>query len=105
MGRWRSLLRALDGFCLSLLLLPLLLLPPPPFLAAGAAGDRPLQVLHASYETNSNGVLQKCLLAYEKQKEQASKNKLNYASIQTLSCRNNDLLFDVDKAGNAWIGE
>uniref|UniRef100_A0A8C6YA85 Protein tyrosine phosphatase receptor type N n=2 Tax=Naja naja TaxID=35670 RepID=A0A8C6YA85_NAJNA len=46
MGRWRSLLRALDGFCLSLLLLPLLLLPPPPFLAAGAAGDRPLQVLH-----------------------------------------------------------
>ncbi|XP_061465380.1 receptor-type tyrosine-protein phosphatase-like N isoform X2 [Rhineura floridana] len=40
MGRWRSLLRALGCFLL------LLLLPPPPFLGAGAAGDRPLQVLH-----------------------------------------------------------
>ncbi|KAM6460489.1 receptor-type tyrosine-protein phosphatase-like N isoform 2-T2 [Liasis olivaceus] len=44
MGRWRSLLRALDGFFLLLLLL--LLPPPPPSFAAGAAGDRPLQVLH-----------------------------------------------------------
>ncbi|XP_063145015.1 receptor-type tyrosine-protein phosphatase-like N isoform X2 [Candoia aspera] len=44
MGRWRGLLRALDGFFLLLLLL--LLPPPPPSFAAGAAGDRPLQVLH-----------------------------------------------------------
>ncbi|XP_033016060.1 receptor-type tyrosine-protein phosphatase-like N isoform X4 [Lacerta agilis] len=36
MGRWRSLLRALGCFLLSLL----------PFLGAGAAADRPLQVLH-----------------------------------------------------------
>nr|XP_034982724.1 receptor-type tyrosine-protein phosphatase-like N [Zootoca vivipara] len=36
MGRWRSLLRALGCFILSLL----------PFLGAGAAADRPLQVLH-----------------------------------------------------------
>uniref|UniRef100_A0A6J0TJK6 Receptor-type tyrosine-protein phosphatase-like N isoform X2 n=1 Tax=Pogona vitticeps TaxID=103695 RepID=A0A6J0TJK6_9SAUR len=40
MGRWRRLLRALGCFLL------LLLLPPLLFLGAGAAGDRPLQVLH-----------------------------------------------------------